>query len=49
MQEQRDWEEEEPPRSFIVLLSRTAGRPFSYYSEGRYDLSAVPVSWRRGQ
>lgn len=31
----------------IVLISRSAGRPFAYYSEGSYDHRIPPVPWKR--
>ena len=39
--------ENTPSSAAIVLISRSAGRPFAYYSEGDYSHYRPPVAWKR--
>ena len=39
--------DDELPSAAIAVFSRTAGRPFAFYGEGRYYHRHPPVSWKR--
>lgn len=39
--------DERGPTAVIVLIGRSAGRPFAYYGEGSYSHHFPPVTWKR--
>ena len=43
----RKYAEDEKPSAVVVLISRSAGRPFAYYAVGDYHHEYPPVIWKR--